>query len=161
MDTNMKTLYIMRHPEKDEKSSSDDFFLTLTTKGESDAKNIAHKLSQRGVHPDLIVSSPSLRTETTSMILARELHLNKNILYNEAFYEGYLGEAIESINFTLHTVETLIIVGHNPLLTNFANHFVTYRHRINLGEVLQIEFNASSWVDIDPSNAKLIEIIKP
>ncbi|NQY92599.1 MAG: histidine phosphatase family protein [Campylobacteraceae bacterium] len=157
----MKTLYIMRHPEKDVNSSPDDFFLTLTSKGESDAKSIAHKLSKRGVHPDLIVSSPSLRTETTSMILARELHLNKNILYNEAFYEGYLGEAIDEITFTLYTINTLIIVGHNPLLTNFANHFVAFKHRIDLGEVLQIEFDVSSWVDIDPSNAKLIELIKP
>jgi len=157
----MKTLYIMRHPEKDELSSSDDFFLTLTSKGENDARSIAKKLSQKGVVPDLIVSSPSLRTETTSMILARELNLEKNIIYNEAFYEGYLGEAIESINFTMHTIDTLILVGHNPLLTNFANHFVSYKHRIDLGEVLQIEFNADSWIDIDPHNAKLVELIKP
>jgi len=151
----------MRHPEKDELSSSDDFFLTLTSKGENDARSIAKKLSQKGVVPDLIVSSPSLRTETTSMILARELNLEKNIIYNEAFYEGYLGEAIESINFTMHTIDTLILVGHNPLLTNFANHFVSYKHRIDLGEVLQIEFNADSWIDIDPHNAKLVELIKP
>jgi phosphohistidine phosphatase len=151
----------MRHPEKDEKSSSDDFFLTLTKQGENDAHSIAKKLLQKGVCPDLIVSSPSLRTETTSMILARELNLTKNILYNEVFYEGYLGEAIESLNFTIHTVDTLILVGHNPLLSNVANQFVLYKKKMDMGEVLKIEFNTSSWIDIDASNAKLVDTIKP
>jgi len=151
----------MRHPQKDEESSSDDFFLKLTSKGENDALSIAKQLLQKGVKPDLIVSSPSLRTETTSMILANELNLNKNILYNEAFYEGYLDEAIESINFTFHTIDTLILVGHNPLLSNFAGHFVRLKNKMDIGEVIQIEFDTSSWIDIDSSNARLVQILHP
>ncbi len=157
----MKTLFIMRDPEKDENSSSDDFFLVLTSKGEEDAKSVAKKLRDTGVKADLIVSSPSLRTETTSMILANKLNLEKSIMYNEVLYEGYLEELIESVNFTFHTIDTLILVGHNPLLTNLAYHFVGYKDKIKMGAVLKIEFNTSSWVDIDASNAKLIEIIEP
>ncbi len=157
----MKTLYIMRHPQKDVKSSSDDFFLTLTTQGEADAHTVAKKLFTKGVNIDLIVSSPSLRTEITSMILSKELHLNKSIAYNEVLYQGYLEELIESVNFTFHTVDTLMLVGHNPLLTNFVNHFVGYKDKINVGEIFKLEFDTSSWVEIDFSNAKLAEIIKP
>lgn len=157
----MKTIYIMRPPQKDVNSSSDDFFVTLTPKGETNAHNIAKKLSQRGVKPDLIVSSPSLRTEVTSMIIANELNMDKSIVYSEVLYQGYLEELIESVNFTFHTVNTLILVGHNPLLTNFANYFVGYKDKIKESEVLKLEFNTSSWVDIDTNNAKLIEIIKP
>jgi len=151
----------MRHPQKDVKSSSDDFFLTLTSQGEADAHNVAKKLFTKGVSPDLIVSSPSLRTEITSMILAKELHMNKKIAYNEVLYQGYLEELIESVNFTFHTVDTLMLVGHNPLLTNFVNHFVGYKDKINMCEVLKLEFDTSSWVDIDVNNAKLIEVVKP
>ncbi len=95
------------------------------------------------------------------MILAKALNLNKNILYNEAFYEGFLTEAIEAINFTFHTVNTLILVGHNPLLSNFASYFVSYKNSMKMGEVLKIEFDTLSWIDIDSSNAKLSEIIQP
>jgi len=157
----MKTLYIMRDPEKDTKSSSDDFFLTLTAKGEIDARNIATKLFNKNVKPDLIVSSPSLRAETTSMILSKVLDINKGIVYNEGLYQGYLEELIESVTFTFHTVDTLMLVGHNPLLTNFANHFVGYKDKIGMGEVLKIEFDTSSWVDVEVDNAKLIEKIEP
>jgi phosphohistidine phosphatase len=151
----------MRHPQKDDKSSSDDFFLTLTPKGEVDAHNVAKKLFTKGVNIDLIVSSPSLRTEITSMILAKELHINKKIAYNEVLYQGYLEELIESVNFTFHTVETLMLVGHNPLITNLLNHFTGYKEKINMGEIVKLEFNTSSWVEVDFSNAKLIEILKP
>jgi len=157
----MKTLYIMRHPQKDEKSSSDDFFVTLTPQGEIDAKNVAQKLFHKGVKPDLIVSSPSLRTEITSMILSTQLDINKSVVYNEVLYQGYLEELIESLNFTFHTIDTLLLVGHNPLLSNLANHFVGYKDKMQMGEVLKVEFNTSSWVDIDENNAKLAEIIKP
>jgi len=151
----------MRPPQKDEKSSSDDFFLTLTHQGEEEALCVAKKLSAKGVKADLIVSSPSLRTETTSMILANELKIEKSIMYNEVLYQGYLEELIESVNFTFHTIDTLILVGHNPLISNLANHFVGYKEKLKMGVVLEIEFNTSSWVDIEPSNAKLIEIIAP
>ena len=157
----MKTLYVMRHPQKDESSSSDDFFLTLTSQGEEDAQSVAKKLFDKNVKPDLIVSSPSLRTEITSMILSNELNVEKSVVYNEVLYQGYLEELIESVNFTFHTVDTLLLVGHNPLLSNFANYFVGYKDKIKMGTVLKLEFNTTSWVDIDASNAKLIEIIEP
>lgn len=157
----MKTLYIMRHPQKNESSSTDDFFLTLTSQGELDAKNVALQLKEENVKIDLMVSSPSLRTEITSLILAKELDLNKNILYNEVLYQGYLDEMVEALNFTFHTINTLFIVGHNPLLSNLANHFVGYKEQIKMSQILKIDFNTSSWVDISYENAKLIQSIKP
>ncbi len=68
----MKILYVMRYTQKDETSSADDFFVNLSSKGEEDANIIAQKLLSKNVKPDLIVSSPSLRTETTSMILSKK-----------------------------------------------------------------------------------------
>lgn len=157
----MKTIYIMRHPQKDESSSSDDFFINLSSKGKNDAHSIAKKLLDKNIKIDLIVSSPSLRAETTSMILANDLNIEKSIAYNEVLYQGYLEELIESINFTFHTVDTLLLIGHSLLLTNFANHFVGYKHGIKNAEVLHVDFDISSWIDIEPQNAKLIEIIEP
>ncbi len=157
----MKTIYIMRHPQKDLTSKEDDFFVKLTPKGIEDAHSIAKKLKEKGIKPDLIVSSPSLRTETTSMILAEELGIEKSVLYNEVLYQGFLDELIEAINFTFHTVNTLIIVGHNPLLSNLAAHFTGYKDRLDMGVVFKIDFETSSWVEVDPSNATNVEVIKP
>lgn len=156
----MKKLYIMTHPLKDENSTEDDFFIPLTQQGMADAKNIAQKLKEKNIQLDLIVSSPSLRTETTSMIISEALDIKKKILYNEVLYQGFLDELIEAINFTFYSVESLMIVGHSPLLSNLANYFIGYRDKLKSGIVLEIEFGTSSWVDVSPQNAKFIGTIE-
>lgn len=157
----MKTIYVMRHPEKDMKSSSDDFFVKLTQKGIEDAHTIARKLKEQGVQIDLIVSSPALRAETTSMIMAEDLEIKKNVLYNEVLYQGFLDELIEAIHFTFHTVNTILIVGHNPLLANLINHFTGLRERLDMGVVCKINFDTTNWIEVDSHNAHGVEIIRP
>lgn len=157
----MKTIYIMRHPEKDTKTSSDDFFIKLTPKGIEDAHTIARKLKEKNVEIDLIVSSPALRAETTSMIIAEDLEIKKNILYNEVLYQGFLDELIEAIQFTFHTVDTILIVGHNPLLGNLINHFTGLRDKLDMGFVCKINFDTTNWIEVDSSNAHGVEIIRP
>lgn len=151
----------MRHPQKDEIASSDDFFTPLSEKGIRDAKIISAKLKEKNIMPDLIVSSPSLRTETTSMILAQELDIKKNIMYNEVLYRGYLDELIEELTFTFHTIDSMLIVGHNPLLSNLVNAFVPFKQSLEMGMLIQIKFDTSSWVDIGSHNASILDIIKP
>lgn len=157
----LKTLYVMTHPSKETGSNEDDFFVPLTQIGIKEAQNIANQLKEKDVELDLIVSSPSLRTETTSMIVSQALNIKKTILYNEVLYQGFTEELIESINFTFYSVETLLIVGHSPLLSNLANHFVGYKEKLKEGIVLHIIFDTNSWVDISEYNAKLIDIIEP
>lgn len=157
----MMTLYLMTHPKKVETSKEDDFFVPLSQEGMQDAKKLANKLKEKNVTLDMIVSSPSLRTETTSMIVSEALDMKKKILYNEVLYQGFLDELIEAINFTFYSVQNLLIVGHSPLFSNLANHFVGYKDKLKSGIILKIEFDTSSWVDVSPQNAKLIEIIEP
>jgi phosphohistidine phosphatase len=157
----MKTLYIMRHPEKETNSKEDDFFVPLTAKGIQDAHNIANQLKTKQIHIDLIVSSPSLRTETTSLILAQDLNIKKSILYNEVLYQGYLDELLDEIAFTFHNIENLLIVGHNPLLSNLANHFTGYKDKLETSMVMKIEFSSTNWVDINSSNVRNASFLQP
>ena len=157
----MKKLYILAHPQKDENSLEDDFFIPLTQQGMDEAQSLANKLKEQQVVLDLIVSSPSLRTETTSMIISQKLDLKKKILYHEVLYQGFLDELIEEISFTFYSVESLLIVGHIPLLSNLANHFVGKKEKLKPGEILEIEFQTNNWVDVSPQNAKLVQTITP
>lgn len=158
----MKRLYIVRHTEKDSKSSNEDFFVKLTEKGLDDAQKLAKKLKVRGVEPQLIVSSPALRARKVAKIISKTVPYEKKaVVYNEVLYHQSVDELIEAINFTFHTVEELIIVGHNPLLSSLAYHFTGYRDQMAMGMALCIEFDSASWVDITPQNANLVAIIKP
>lgn len=156
----MKTLYIMTHPLKEEHSNEDDFFVPLSPKGIEDTKKLAQKLKDKNISPDIIVSSPSLRTETTSMIIFNELNIKKKILYNEVLYQGFLDELIEEIHFTFYSVKSMFIVGHAPLLSNLANHFIGYKDKMKSGLIFKITFDTSSWVDVNPQNATLTDTIE-
>lgn len=155
----MKTLYVMVHPNKEIKELENDFFAQITSKGEEQLNKAIASLKENEIKIDLLVSSPSLICETTAMTLAKNLDIKKQVLYNEVLYQGYLEELIESINFTFHTVDSLFIIGHYPLVSNFIHHFCGYKDKLFEASIMKIEFNTSSWVDIEPENAQNIKII--
>ncbi len=157
----MKTLYIIRHPQKDTSTSNNDISVKLTEQGLIDATAMGQQLKQKNVQPDLIVSSPSYRTKTAAKKIAKELGYEKKVIYNEVLYQGYLEEMIEALTFTFYTVETLVVVGHNPLLSNLANNLVAYKDSMQMGECLRIDFDTDSWVDISSRNSRLVEVIRP
>ena len=158
----MKTLYIMRHPHKEVAiPNQDDFDIKLSKEGIEEAKNIAQKLNSLNIKPDLIVASPASRTKTTAEIVSEILEYNKSIMYNEVLFQAYVNELFETITYTFDTVNSLLLIGHNPSLTALTITLDVYRQEIKPGEVIKVEFDTDSWINIDKSNAKFIWIEKP
>lgn len=153
----MKKLYIVRHAQKSEKKlEQDDYDIPLTQQGIDDANKLAKSLYNENIKVDLIVSSPALRTKTTAEILANELNYTKSIMYNEVLYMSYLNEMLETISYTFDTVNSMILVAHNPALTALAYTLVGFKEKVEMGSVMEIEFNCNSWIDITQDNAKLV-----
>jgi len=158
----MKKLYIVRHALKEnEKAGQDDYDRPLSQEGITDAKEMADVLSKKGIHPDLIVSSPAIRTRQTSEIFADALNYNKNIMYNEVLYMAYVNELVETITYTFDTVDTMILVAHNPSLTALALTLVGFKEKIAMGGVVEVEFDCNSWIDISKENARLVSYDYP
>lgn len=157
----MKTLYILRHAQKDTSSNEEfDYDVKLTSQGEEEAKQIGKILKKKGIMPDLFVSSPAIRARTTSEIIAKEIEYPKNIMYNEVIYNAFLHELIESISYTYDSVETLLVVGHNPSLTALSIYFTSYKEELKMANAIRIDFDCNSWIDIDKTNAKFVELIE-
>ncbi|WP_419765351.1 MAG: SixA phosphatase family protein [Arcobacter sp.] len=158
----MKTLYLMRHPQKQiAKQNQDDFDIKLSPEGIEEANKIAEGLHSLEIKPDLIVASPANRTRQTAEIVSKILEYDKNIMYNEVLFQAYVNELIETISYTFDTVNEMFLIGHNPSLTALTITLDVYREEIKPGEVLKIEFETNSWIDIDKENAKFIWIEKP
>lgn len=158
----MKTLYIMRHTKKDNTQSNvDDFDIKLSQDGIDEANKIAKKLFDLKVNPDLIVASPAHRTRQTAKIVCKELHYNKSVMYNEVLFQAFVNELFETITYTFDTIDDMFLIGHNPSLTALTITLDVYKEEIKPGEVLKIEFDCDSWINIDKDNAKLIWIEKP
>jgi len=158
----MKKLYIVRHAQKAvEKSGQDDYDRPLSEQGLKDAEVMAEKLASKGVRADLIVSSPATRTKQTSEVFASSLNYSKNIMYNEVLYMAYVNELVETITYTFDTVDTMILVAHNPSLTALAVTLVGFKEKIEAGGVMEVEFDCDSWIDISRDNARLISYDYP
>ena len=77
----MKTLYVIRHAKSswDEPDQSD-FERGLNDRGKRDAPRMGKRLKERGIHPDLMLSSPAKRAYSTAKRIAEVLdYSTKNI----------------------------------------------------------------------------------
>jgi len=157
----MKRLFIVRHAiENKENLSKYDYDIKLSSKGRQKATNMAKSLAKTNPNIDLIVTSPAIRTRQTAQIFAKELAYNKTIVLNEVLYMAFVHELIETISYTYDTVNTMLLVGHNPSLTALAVTLVDFQEKFQEGSIMQIDFNCNSWIDIDKTNAKMVSYKK-
>jgi phosphohistidine phosphatase len=119
----MKTLTILRHA----KSSWDDHSLSdrerpLNARGKNDAPMMGRRLAAAGIRPSLIVSSPAVRAWKTARAAARELNYPLEFLQRESqLYLATVDGILDVVAAQDNKFNNLMIVGHNPGLTDFAN----------------------------------------
>ena len=119
----MKTLYLVRHAKSSwDDPKLDDFERPLNERGLKDAPRMGRRLSDKGVSPDLIISSPAARAIATAKLISEELgYSKKNIQQARAMYHAGPGNLLDEIRKVDDKYETLVMVGHNPGITEFAN----------------------------------------
>lgn len=148
----MKTLVLVRHA----KSSWDhaglrDFERPLSERGLQDAPAMANFLKDQNIIPDAIVSSPAVRAYSTAKIMANTLHGSTRALQVvDEIYEAHSQELLGFINQTPDLHRVLMLVGHNPSITNLAN-TLTHQFIENVPTcgVLTIDFDVDGWRQID------------
>ncbi len=111
-----KTLYIARHA----KSSWDDMTLSdferpLNKRGERDAPFMAQLLKDKGIQPDLILSSPANRAKSTAEIYHETL--GGELRFDERIYEATAMSLFYLVQEAFETYDSVMLVGHNPGLT--------------------------------------------
>ncbi len=153
----MKKLYIVRHAQKeDEQIGRDDYDRELSVEGIKDAKNMAEYFASKKLPVDLIVASPASRTKKTAEIFAEALKYKKTIMLNEVLYMAFVNELLETISYTFDTVDSMLLVGHNPSLTALAITLVGFKEKFQMDAIMEIDFDCDSWIDICKENAKLV-----
>src|SRR4051812_22854209 len=118
----MKIIYLIRHA----KSSWDlndlpDIDRSLNERGFRDAHLMGGKLSEKGVNPDLIISSPAVRAITTALIIARKIHYPEDkIILRKSLYETSSAEYLKEIAQLKESINSVMLFGHNPIITEAA-----------------------------------------
>ena len=122
----MKTLTILRHAKSSWKDSSlSDHDRPLNKRGEGDAPVMAARIQQAGIRPSLILCSPAVRAWTTAKLIAQEISYPDEFLQrDERLYLAGMQRIIDLLSEQDLGFNSIMIVGHNPGFTDFANYLV-------------------------------------
>lgn len=152
-----KTLVIIRHG----KSTWDyegvaDYDRPLKEIGIFNTVNIARKIREYDINPDLMVSSPANRALHTAMIVAREARYPfEKMVINPILYGESDTEVLTMIKETDNVYNSLFIFGHNPVFTSLPNLFLKKRiDNLPTSGAAILQFEASAWNDISKKNVK-------
>lgn len=159
----MKKLFLIRHAKSDWSNLLlDDFDRALNNRGLKDAPFMAKLLKDKNIIPDLIISSPALRTKLTIEILLKEMTLEQDIIYDKNIYEAPYLNLKKVINNVDVKINTLFLIGHNPGLCDLANSLCKESfENIPTCGIIELDFNTNFWSDISKENSKLISFEYP
>lgn len=159
----MKILILIRHAKSSWKDISvDDFNRPLNKRGKRDAPFMGKLLAGKKLFPDLLISSPANRASATAKIIAEELdYPNEKIIWNENLYEASTNEIIKVINEVDEKYKVLLLVGHNPGLTNFSN-YLSKSFKSNIPTCGFVVFSLKKkWEEISKDDGKILLVEYP
>jgi phosphohistidine phosphatase len=158
-----KTLSIVRHAKSSWKYDNVlDIDRPLKNRGIRNAYEMADDY-KHGAKPDLIITSPANRAIHTAIIFARIINYPLgNIIINESIYAGYLEVLLNLIGKSDNTVNTLMLVGHNPTFNELANYFLKKPiDNIPTAGIVTLTFETGDWKKISKDNLKKNSFIYP
>jgi len=161
----MKQLLLIRHGKSDwDHPGLSDHDRPLNDRGLRDAPRVAAALLDRGVKPDLIVSSTAVRAAATAAIVARAMgYLPGKIVEVPDLYLAPPRTILRVIQQLDETVGTVLIFGHNPGMHEAVALFsggegVSDFPTLAVGRIeLAVEF----WGGADWESGMLLELITP
>jgi len=125
----VKRLTLMRHADAQWKDPEvADFARPLNRRGHAEAEAMARRLIELALIPDLIVTSSARRAAQTAEIILQELSLlPRTIRYEEALYLGGAQDILKGVRNIGPRVLHLMIIGHNPGISEAAHLLVPDR----------------------------------
>jgi phosphohistidine phosphatase len=160
----MKRVVIVRHAKSVPYGYEDDFNRDLTDRGKNDAALVSSELKEKGIKPDLFISSPAKRALKTARIFADNLGFDRSrITENEEIYDGLTtSEFLELIQTLPDDAETVFFFGHNPGFHFFVNNLL----KISVNEMptcatVGIDFTVKEWKKAEARTGDLAFRITP
>lgn len=118
----------------------------LNERGQRDAPKMGKRLARLGVKPDLILSSPAARAVATARILAEKLDCKPgDIRVDDRLYAAEADDLLHVIRNLADKVKSVMLVGHNPELTELAHRFSDRIAHMPTCAIAVFEFDATSW----------------
>ncbi|MBV9242393.1 MAG: histidine phosphatase family protein [Acidobacteria bacterium] len=158
----MKTLILLRHAKSSWKDiGSADFDRPLNERGRRAAPFMGRLLRDRGVEPELIISSPAKRARKTAKLFREAGEFDAEIIYEERIYEAAPGTLLQVVTQADNELRSLMLVGHNPGMEGLIQVLTGRIEPMPTAAVAVIEVAADNWADVSSAGARLQMILRP
>ncbi len=155
----MKRLILLRHA----KSSWSDSTLAdedrpLSARGERDAPRMGARLRRHDAAPDLILTSHAERALRTATTVARALEYPLDrISILPTLYLAAPADILAVVQAQEPVVRCLLVVGHNPGLTELVDNLLPdlQLHNLPTAGVVAVDFDTDDWSELGRRTATL------
>ncbi len=156
----MKRLILVRHAKSSWKDPGlVDRDRPLNGRGRRDAPEMGRRLAARDVAPDVLVTSPARRARKTARKIADALGYPRDgILEEETVYEASLPDLLAVVRGLDPDWDEVLLVGHNPGLTDLANFLLPGRPFVNLPTcgVACVDLPVDGWDEAGEGAGRLV-----
>jgi len=154
----LKRLTLMRHANAQWKDAQiSDFDRPLNRRGNSEAEAMSRRLQELQLVPTILLTSSALRAQQTADIVARELGLpTRKMRREETLYLAPAADILRVVQTTGPRIPHLMIVGHNPGITEVAN-LLSPASRVEdmaTAAICTLTFDARSWSHVEAANLR-------
>ncbi|MCD6201929.1 MAG: histidine phosphatase family protein [Bacteroidales bacterium] len=151
----MKELFLVRHAKSDWNNMDlTDIDRPLKNRGIRDALLMGEYILKEYPIPDKILTSPACRAFHTAILFSRAMKSSgRKIRVEDDMYLASYGKMESLVRNTEDEVGCLMLVGHNPGITDLANFFIEeFIHNIPTSGFVFFRFDTSAWKKIATSN---------
>jgi phosphohistidine phosphatase len=164
----MKRLYLLRHAKSSWKDTSlPDHDRPLAGRGRRAAKAIARHMREQGIEPDLVLCSSARRARETLDRMEPAVG-TPAVRVEPDLYAASARALLERLRSVLDTVESVMLIGHNPGLQDLALDLARWSPTVGdlaakypTAALENLEFSASTWRELDHGTAELIVLVRP
>lgn len=156
----MKTLLIIRHAKAVHENGYTDFERPLKPSGLHDAGIMAARLQEHSIIPQILISSPALRTLSTANIFSEHLSLPQPQI-DKSIYEANLDILIKVVNELPDAQDFIGIVGHNPGISHLLYYLTDEVRNMETCAAVLIAFEVIEWAAIGKGSGSIAYYSSP
>lgn len=160
----MKTLLLVRHAKSSwQYPEVSDEQRPLLEKGKKRTKKVIDYLLGEDVKVDLIISSHAVRAHETARIIAHALgYPEDKIIISKQLYHASAEKLYDQFFDLSDDINTMMMVGHNPTFTNFANQFLEEKiDWLPTSGIVSITFKTDFWINLPMAARQTNFVVAP
>ena len=162
-----RELWLLRHGKAERYDGTEDYDRRLKKRGKRDSTRMGEWLKEKGLIPDLVISSPATRAIMTAKLVCDALGIERQqIQLEKRLYDEGLVRVKSVLADCQSTYNRVLLVGHNPEFEDLITYLVNATDIPDVEKLLPTAALArlklpDDWTHLEKGCAAVPEITYP